>query len=99
MSIKIEGSKGNVYDVDWNSCTCPHYKFRCMNEEKICKHIEKVRNEHPELGPEKAKDYDLKVFETIETDKLPYTEEELKDMVKKGLIIYNRRIDKYTVLQ
>lgn len=99
MSIKIEGSKGNVYDVDWNSCTCPHFKFRCKKEGEICKHIEMVRNSNPNLNPNQIKNYDLSAFDKFEIDNLPFTEEEIDDMIKRGLIFFDRKKLKYEVLK
>lgn len=41
---KVEGSKGNVYDVEYNSgkwnCTCPAFGWSRGNE---CKHIKSIR--------------------------------------------------------
>jgi hypothetical protein len=40
-TIRIKGSKGNIYEVakDGSSCTCPGFTFR-----QKCKHVEKQRN-------------------------------------------------------
>ena len=97
MSIKIKGST-DIYDVTWDTCTCPHFQFRLIGTGKICKHIELARKEHPKLISIALKEYDLKMFETVETDKLPFTEEELKDMQQKGLIMCDRQNDKYKVI-
>jgi DNA polymerase/3'-5' exonuclease PolX len=58
MEIKVQGSRKEPYMVDTEkiTCTCPHFKFRSRNfsidnENRLCKHLLKVFDEHPEQKP------------------------------------------------
>lgn len=47
--FKVESSKGNkFYDVQidnrLNTCTCPHFIYRCQQHGLACKHILAVLN-------------------------------------------------------
>jgi len=59
MEYKVLSSDGETeYTVDTEkvTCTCPQFTYRCAHkpidsEERLCKHIAKVFEEHPELIP------------------------------------------------
>jgi len=58
MEIKVKGSGKEPYIVDTENvtCTCPHFRFRnkhfsTSNQDRLCKHLHKVFDEHPELKP------------------------------------------------
>lgn len=43
--FKVQGSTGNIYNVDIvnNTCTCPHYIHRLTGKAQDCKHIKMVK--------------------------------------------------------
>jgi len=56
MKVEVEGSKGDVYEVDTAlvTCSCPRFKFYCKSfnlsdEERKCKHIIKVLRDNPDI--------------------------------------------------
>jgi DNA polymerase (family 10) len=58
MKFEIKGNAKDPYIVDTEelTCTCPRWKFHCRhftkeNEGRLCKHLEKVLCDHPELKP------------------------------------------------
>jgi DNA polymerase/3'-5' exonuclease PolX len=58
MIVKVTGDSGTEYTIDTAkvTCTCPNFKYRCSHypitsEERICKHLGRYYNEHPELKP------------------------------------------------
>ena len=100
--IKIKGSTGNIYEVDWNSCTCPHFIYRCKSLGKSCKHIDYVRKHYPKMNPDvqQIKKINKDLFKLgVHTDNVPYTQEELNEFRITGQIIYDRKVDKYYLLE
>lgn len=58
MKLEVQGSGDSIYEVDTEliTCTCPNFRYRCRhfgitNPDRMCKHIFKVFNDHPELKP------------------------------------------------
>jgi len=58
MKVKVMSESGHEYEVDTEelTCTCPHWRYRCHNystthPNRICKHLDKVFIDNPELAP------------------------------------------------
>lgn len=58
MIVEVTGDSGSSYIIDTNkvTCNCPNFKYRCSHypitsEQRICKHLSRYYNEHPELKP------------------------------------------------
>ena len=49
MEYQVTGSRGDKYIVTYDeneeyySCTCPDFKYRCNDNNMMCKHIMKVK--------------------------------------------------------
>lgn len=59
MKFEVKGSGSTPYVVDTEelTCTCPNWRFKCRhfskdNEGRLCKHLLKVIEEHPEYTPD-----------------------------------------------
>lgn len=57
MIIEVQGSSSTPYKVDTEkvTCTCPNFRYRCSHfsvdsENRLCKHLREVYEQHPELA-------------------------------------------------
>ena len=87
--------------MSWNSCTCPHFRFRCQSEGLSCKHIDKFRIDNPKEKPNnEIPIYDKEIFRGgIDADKITIPSEIIDKLIMTGEILYNRKDDKYYLFE
>ena len=46
-SLRVKSPSGNIYEINLvnKTCTCPHYIYRLKNTDKLCKHLQKVKEQ------------------------------------------------------
>ena len=46
-SLRVKSPSGNIYEINLvnKTCTCPHYIYRLKNTAKLCKHLQKVKEQ------------------------------------------------------
>jgi len=79
MKVEVKGSSEFPYIVDTKevTCTCANFRYRCRHfsithENRICKHIQQVFDEHPELKPSELIFTDRIQGSVIEDGKVRY---------------------------